>query len=114
MLRCLGFDHGTLRAALRLVFTVRRCLVDYRAPARLDDLLEVRTRLVAPRRRLARSGAADPARGRLLARLELRLALLGAELRRRPPAAPSCAPRSIGSQGARPDPARPADVRLTA
>jgi acyl-CoA thioester hydrolase len=46
MLRCLGLDHATLRARLGVVFTVRRCSIDYRAPARLDDLLEIATRVV--------------------------------------------------------------------
>ena len=41
MLRCLGLDHAPARPGL--VFTVRRCAIDYRAPARLDDLLEVET-----------------------------------------------------------------------
>ena len=38
LLRCLGLDHATLRAGFGLVFTVRRCSIDYRAPARLDLL----------------------------------------------------------------------------
>jgi acyl-CoA thioester hydrolase len=64
-----------------VVFTVRRCRVDYRAPARLDDLLEVRTRAT----RLG--GAALDLEQRilreeeLLTRLEIRLALLGPNLR---------------------------------
>jgi acyl-CoA thioester hydrolase len=81
MLRCLGLDHRTLRARFEVVFTVRRCVVDYLAPARLDDLLEVQTRL-------ARLGGASldleqriVCAGRLLARLEVRLALLGGDLR---------------------------------
>lgn len=81
MLRCLGLDHRTLRARFGVVFTVRRCLVDDRAPARLDDLLEVRTTV-------ARVGGASLdleqrilCEGRLLTRLEVRLALLGADLR---------------------------------
>jgi acyl-CoA thioester hydrolase len=64
-----------------LAFTVRRCAIDYRAPARLDDLLEIETRMV-------RLGGASLdleqrvlCEARLLARLELRLALLGADLR---------------------------------
>ena len=80
MLRCLGLDHGMLRARFGLVFTVRRCLVDYRAPARLDDLLEIQTRL-------ARLGGASldleqrvVREQQLLTRIELRLALLGANL----------------------------------
>jgi acyl-CoA thioester hydrolase len=81
MLRRLGLDHRTLRARFGVVFTVRRCLVEYRAPARLDDLLEVRTRIV-------RLGGASLhleqrilCEGRLLTLLEVRLALLGADLR---------------------------------
>jgi acyl-CoA thioester hydrolase len=81
MLRCLGLDHGTLRARFGLMFTVRRCMVDYRAPARLDDLLEIRTRLV-------RVGGASLdleqlvlRAPELLTRLHVRLALLGADLR---------------------------------
>jgi acyl-CoA thioester hydrolase len=81
MLRCLGLDHGTLRARFGLMFTVRRCVVDYRAPARLDDLLEIRTRLV-------RIGGASLdleqlvlRAPELLTRLHVRLALLGADLR---------------------------------
>jgi acyl-CoA thioester hydrolase len=81
MLRCLGFDHRALRAGFGVVFTVRRCLVDYRAPARLDDLLEVRTRATRVggaaldlEQRILREEA-------LLTRLEVRLALLGPDLR---------------------------------
>ena len=81
MLRCLGLDHASLRARFGLVFTVRRCAIDYRAPARLDDLLEMETRLV-------RLGGASLeleqrvlCQGRFLAGLDLRLALLGADLR---------------------------------
>src|ERR671910_3531324 len=46
MLRCLGLDHASLRARFGLTFAVRRCVIDYRAPARLDDLLEVESRLL--------------------------------------------------------------------
>ena len=81
MLRCLGLDHSGLRGRFGLVFTVRRCAIDYQAPARLDDLLEVETRL------LRRGGASLEleqrvlCQGRLLTRLDLRLALLDADLR---------------------------------
>jgi acyl-CoA thioester hydrolase len=81
MLRCLGLDHAGLRDRLGLVFAVRRCAIDYLAPARLDDLLELETRLL-------RRGGASLAleqrvlcQGRLLARLDLRLVLLDADLR---------------------------------
>jgi len=81
MLRCLGLEHTTLRARYGLAFTVRRCAIDYRAPARLDDLLEIETRLV-------RLGGAslDLAQrvlreAQLLTHLDVRLALLGLDLR---------------------------------
>jgi acyl-CoA thioester hydrolase len=81
MLRCLGLEHASLRARFGLTFAVRRCAIDYRAPARLDDLLEVETRLV----RLGGASLELAQRvlyaERLLAALELRLALLDADLR---------------------------------
>ena len=81
MLRCLGLDHVTLRARFGLVFTVRRCAIDYRAPARLDDLLEIQTRMV----RLGGASLELEQRvlraTQLLAVLELRLAVLGKDLR---------------------------------
>ena len=80
MLRCLALDHRTLRERLGLSFAVRRCTIDYRAPARLDDQLIVATRLV-------RQGGASLdleqqvlSGGRLLVRLDVRLALLSAGL----------------------------------
>ncbi|HEX6978041.1 MAG TPA: tol-pal system-associated acyl-CoA thioesterase [Alphaproteobacteria bacterium] len=46
MLRALGIGHRALRDDTGVVFAVRRCQVDYLAPARLDDELEVRTRII--------------------------------------------------------------------
>ena len=81
LLRALGLDHPALLERFGLVFAVRRCLADYRAPARLDDALEVITRL-------ARLGGAamdlvqEVSRdGCLLVRLDVRLALLSRSLR---------------------------------
>jgi len=81
MLRRLGMDHPVLLERFGLVFTVRRCVVDYLAPARLDDVLEVRTRL-------ARLGGASidllqdiTREAAVLVRIELRLALLDRRLR---------------------------------
>jgi acyl-CoA thioester hydrolase len=80
MLRCLGFDQASLRARFGLVFTVRRCVIDYRAPAQLDDLLELETGLV----RLGGASVDLEQRvlreGRLLTALALRLALLDLDL----------------------------------
>jgi acyl-CoA thioester hydrolase len=44
-LRELGDDETAALKASGLVFVVRRCAIDYRQPARLDDLLEVETRV---------------------------------------------------------------------
>ena len=44
-LRRLGIEQASLRAEHDVVFVVRRCTIDFRAPARLDDALEVRTRM---------------------------------------------------------------------
>lgn len=48
-LRLLGIDQRALRERDGLVFAVRRAALDYRAPARLDDMLELRSRLTAVR-----------------------------------------------------------------
>jgi acyl-CoA thioester hydrolase len=46
MMRELGFAHSAIAADVGTLFTVRRLTADYRAPARLDDLLRVETRLL--------------------------------------------------------------------
>jgi acyl-CoA thioester hydrolase len=81
MLRCLGLDHSTLRQHFGLGFTVRRCLIDYLAPARLDDGLVIETRLVRERGASLDLEQRVTRAGRLLVRLELRLALVSAEMR---------------------------------
>jgi acyl-CoA thioester hydrolase len=81
LLRLLGFEQGRLRAEQGLAFAVRRCTVDFRGAARLDDELVVESRLVAL------GGASleieqDIRRAdETLVRLELRLACLGPGLR---------------------------------
>lgn len=45
-LRALGFDHKRLREEYNLIFAVRHIAVDYQAPARLDDELEIATQLI--------------------------------------------------------------------
>jgi len=49
ILRLAGIEQTALRASHDVVFAVSRCEVDYRRPARLDDLVEVRSRLTALR-----------------------------------------------------------------
>lgn len=43
MLRLVGAEQDEMRREAGLGFTVRHCQIDFKAPARLDDLLEVRT-----------------------------------------------------------------------
>ena len=43
MMRLAGFNHNDLRRQLGLLLAVRSCEADYVRPARLDDLLELRT-----------------------------------------------------------------------
>jgi acyl-CoA thioester hydrolase len=43
MMREMGFAHSQIAEDIGTLFTVRRCSVDYRAPARLDDALIVET-----------------------------------------------------------------------
>lgn len=45
MMREAGVSHTQLMARRGVAFIVRRCNADFRAPARLDDLLEIRTRI---------------------------------------------------------------------
>ena len=43
LLRNLGYDHHKVMAEYNLILVVRHIEIDYLAPSRLDDLLEVRT-----------------------------------------------------------------------
>jgi acyl-CoA thioester hydrolase len=46
MMRCAGFSHRELLDRFDVLFALRRCAVDFRLPARLDDALEVQTRVI--------------------------------------------------------------------
>lgn len=74
MLREIGVNHARMMTDDGLAFTVRQCTVDYLKPARLDDRLEVHTRLIEVRG--ASLVAEQAVRGEKgdLARLGLRLA----------------------------------------
>ena len=45
LLRSLGISQSELSAGEGIAFVVRRCEIDYKAPARLDDLVTVETLL---------------------------------------------------------------------
>ena len=85
MLRAVGIDQSDMRDRQGLGFVVRRCTVEYLAPARLDDALEVRCDMRAVRgaaieltQEVGKAGDAGP-----LVTLDLVVALVDAEGRPR-------------------------------
>jgi acyl-CoA thioester hydrolase len=102
MLRSLGFPHRKLAAEDGVGFAVRRCAVEYLAPARLEDALVVDTTLVelgaatlSLRQQIRRGGE-------LLADLDVQVACIGRDGRpRRVPAALRAAMASDGPTGSR-------------
>ena len=54
MEREIGGDEARALKASGLLFVVRRCEIDYRQPARLDDLLDVRRRIAENKHRVYR------------------------------------------------------------
>ena len=77
-LRGLGKAQEQLRAEHDLVFAVRAMRVDFRAPARLDDVLEVSAGLRDCRRASLVFAQAIRRGGELLLDAEVRVAALGA------------------------------------
>ena len=88
MLRCCGIDQERLKRETGIVLVVRRATVDFIAPARLDDELVVRTRLVAHAGATLELAQEVGREARALVRLDNRIACLGAGFRptRLPPA----------------------------
>ena len=77
MMRGAGITHVSLLGDHDAAFIVRRCTVDYRQPARLDDAIEVRTTIgrvagahIEAEQRVVREGA-------LLATVGLKLGCVG-------------------------------------
>lgn len=81
MLRALGWEQAVMMGSDDLAFAVRRCDADYRLPARLDDHLEVHTRLTAVRGasmdadQIVRKGESD------LVRMTVKLACVSGQVR---------------------------------
>lgn len=88
MMRALGFAHSGIAAAIGTLFTVRRLSIDYRRPARLDDLLGVETRIVAIGGATLRLDQRVCRDGAVLAALDVLVACVGPDGRPRriPPA----------------------------
>lgn len=76
LMRLCGICHTDLLAEHGISFIVRRCVVDYRRPARLDDLIEVHTRIISLKRVTIDAEQIVRREGDDLVRVELRLACI--------------------------------------
>ena len=76
-LRALGFAQPDLIERFGCIFAVRRCSIDFRLPARLDDALLVVTRLVDARGARLELRQDVQRDGEPLVGLDVELALLG-------------------------------------
>ena len=94
LLRAGGFDHTGLAKEHAVLIVVRDCTMEFIAPARLDDALEVRSRIttiggasLTMRQEVFRP-MPEAGGDKLLVRLDLRLACIDREFRpaRLPPA----------------------------
>ena len=81
MLRLLGVNHSEMAKRYGMGFAVRSCQVEFRRAARLDDLLEVRTRLVELRGASIAVEQAVLRGAELIAELVLRIVCLRAQER---------------------------------
>jgi acyl-CoA thioester hydrolase len=77
-MRALGHGQEALRAERDLVFAVRAMRIDFRAPARLDDVLDVSVSLSECRRASLVLHQAVRCGGSLLLDAQVRVAALGA------------------------------------
>jgi acyl-CoA thioester hydrolase len=76
MMRSYGIESSQLMARERFNFAVARCVVDYLKPARLDDALEVHTRIVEIGRASLKAEQIVRCRQALLTRILIRLAVI--------------------------------------
>lgn len=81
MLRLAGIQQSEVRRQYGVAFAVRDCKVDYCQPARLDDLVEVRSRLTGLRGASAEMAQEISRDGDVLVRLDLRIACIGPDAR---------------------------------
>ena len=79
MLRSLGHSHTESRKESGIAFVVRRCAIDYRIPARLDDALTVDTSVLAVRGVLLSLLQEIRRDGELLVSLDVEIACIGRE-----------------------------------
>ena len=79
LLRVSGADNASLARDEGLGFVARRCTLDYIAPARLDDALEVRTRILETKGASFVAGHEIVRCGRVVVRIEIRIACVTGE-----------------------------------
>lgn len=76
LLRMFSADNRALLAGAGVAFVARQCSLDYIAPARLDDALEIHTRIVEVRGASLRAAQTVRRQGQDLVRIEIRLACI--------------------------------------
>jgi acyl-CoA thioester hydrolase len=76
MLRLAGVRQSEISRQHGVAFAVRDCKADYRQPARLDDLIEVRSRLTGLRGASADARQVISRDGTALVRLDVRIACI--------------------------------------
>lgn len=76
MLRLVGVNQSEMANRYGLVFAVRACAVEFLRPARLDDLIEVRSRLVKLAAATLSAAQAVWRGSEELARIDLRIACI--------------------------------------
>ena len=79
LLRAHGSDHAALQREAGIAFAVRRCEADYLKPARLDDALEVHTRVTHVGGATLDADQYILRAGEVLTRLKIRLACVRAD-----------------------------------
>ncbi len=79
LLRELEVPHEVMKQRHGMNFVVRRCSIDYRGPARLDDLVEVHSRVLQIRGASMVAEQEVRRGGEVLASMTIDLACLGAD-----------------------------------
>ncbi|HWD57413.1 MAG TPA: tol-pal system-associated acyl-CoA thioesterase [Stellaceae bacterium] len=97
MLRSLGFPHRKLGGEDGVGFAVRRCTIDYLAPARLEDALTVVTTLTDIGAATLKARQEIRRDGELLADLDILVACIGRD--GRPRRLPSALRAALSSEG---------------
>lgn len=77
MLRLVGIDQSDARRDHGVAFAVKDCQIDYRAPAQLDDLLEVRSRVTGLGGATIRADQRITRAGEVLVSIAVRVACIG-------------------------------------